>query len=240
MRCIQTAAVALALFAPALCFAAGGKAVLESGEAEDKVQSSVEYDGKGALRMEVAGEASNYMIFRDGKPYGVTLQDGHPIVMDLGAMMKAMGGMMQGPQQQQALPGASEIAELRELRNTGRTETVAGVSGEVYELIYVDTQGKTQTDTLVLSKDAKAHELTKAMFAMSQSMATSIGHAEPAGTKKLESEIIGGKKGILRFGAQFRVISLSDAAPVSSRFELPAAPMQLPNMSDLMEGLRGQ
>jgi hypothetical protein len=230
-----SAALALALM-PALAWA-GGKAVVESGDgSSNQVRSSIEYDGKGALRMDVADQPGNYMLVRDGKVYSVVSQDGQPVVMDLGAMMKMMGGMAQQMAAQQPMAGSRDVVEFVSLSATGGSESVAGVDGRVYQLTYVDGNGQRQTETVVLSADARAHELTQAMFTMSTTMAQTMQIALPSGGQRLQSEIAGGKQGILRYGSQFRVLSFDGGSPAASRFALPAEPVQMPGLGGMLSG----
>lgn len=46
-----------------------------------------------------------------------------------------------------------EIQDVLELSNTGKSEMVAGISGEVFTMTYVDGQGQKQTSTMVLSQE---------------------------------------------------------------------------------------
>ena len=108
----------------------------------------VEFDGAGAMRIEEVGQTDAYMIMREGKLYSVASQDGNPIVIEMGgamAMVQAMGGKSLFNH------GAEEVISFRD---TGRNETVAGLSGPVYEMTFFDEAGNRATETMVLSKDA--------------------------------------------------------------------------------------
>jgi len=225
-------AYGLLALAPAVGWA-GGKASIESGSGSNTVRSSIEYDGQGAVRMDVSGQAGNYMLVRDGKVYSVVSQNGQPMVLDMGGMMKMMGGIAQ-QQMQQPMAGTRNVADMVSLRATGASETVAGIDGRVYELTYVDDAGTQRTETMVLSTDRRARELTQAMFAMSKSMAQSMQTDVPSGGAELESEIAAGKHGILRYGGDFRIVSFDAGSPAASRFALPAEPAQLPDFGKML------
>lgn len=237
MKHALTLTASLALLAPALAWAAGGKATLESSDGQQRLQSTLEYDGRGALRMTAGQDPNQYLLHRDGKVYSVFSQDGTPLVVEMGAMLKTLGGMAQQNAGQQPLAG--DVAEFRDLRDTGRTETVAGIKGRVHELSYVDSQGRARTESLVLSSDGRARELTQTLFAFGEAMAAAAATAEPAGSRRLETEIVGGNQGVLRFGTQFRVLAFDGSTPSAARFELPAAPTQMPDLGGMMPGGAG-
>lgn len=232
------------LLAPVLAWAAGGSAVMESGSGEDRTQVSIEYDGKGKLRMgaqgQGQGQGQGYSVLRDGKFYVVVPQEGGaPMVLDAGAAMQMMGGMVQQMAQTPDV-GPANMSGFVSLVDTGRGETVAGVKGSVHVLTYDDENGKRQTEEVVLSSDARARELTTAMTQMGLQMAQAMGQnaAVDADAIRLVEKAYGGK-GVLRYGAEFRIVSFGDA-PAGNRFELPAAPTQLPNLQGLGGLLGGQ
>ncbi len=217
---------------------AGGMATLETNSDGKSYPSTVEFDGKGSLRMDgAAGQQDGYLLVRDSKAYSVVVNDGRPMVIDLESTMKMLGGLAKKGNTQGATAG-NEVARFVSLDKTGASETVAGISGSVYNLTFVDDEGQQKTESLVLSKDSRARELTKALTAMGKQMAKSAGVPEPEGTAKMYAEIDGSKQGVLRYGSDFRVTSFG-GEPAASRFALPAQPQQMPNLSDLLGGAAG-
>lgn len=216
---------------------AGGTATLETTSDGKSYQSTVEFDGKGALRMDGGAQQEGYLLVRDNKAYSVVVNEGTPMVIDLASTMKMLGGLAKQGSSQGATAG-NEVARFVSLEKTGASETVAGISGSVYNLTFVDDEGQQRTESLVLSKDARARELTQALTVMGRQMARAAGVPEPEGTAKMYAEIDGSKQGVLRYGSDFRVASFG-GEPASSRFALPAQPQQMPNLSDLLGGAAG-
>lgn len=216
---------------------AGGTATLETTSEGKSYQSTVEFDGKGSLRMDGGAQQEGYLLVRDNKAYSVVVNDGTPMVIDLASTMKMLGGLAKQGSTQGATAG-NEVARFISLDKTGASETVAGISGSVYNLTFVDDEGQQRTESLVLSKDSRARELTKALTVMGRQMARSVGVPEPEGTAKMYAEIDGSKQGVLRYGSDFRVASFG-GEPASSRFALPAQPQQMPNLADLLGGAAG-
>lgn len=213
---------------------AGGTATLETNSDGKSYPSTIEYDGKGSLRVDSTEQQNGYLLVRDDKAYSVVVNDGQTMVIDLASTMKMLGGLAKQNSSQGATAG-NEVARFISLDKTGASETVAGISGSVYNLTFVDDEGQQRTESLVLSKDSRARELTKALTTMGRQMAKAAGVAEPEGTAKMYAEIDGSKQGVLRYGSDFRVASFG-GEPSSSRFALPAQPQQMPNLSDLLGG----
>lgn len=204
---------------------AGGVAEIESGDGGERVRSQLEFD-RDRLRMEARfgdGAGEGYLIFRDGKPYAVSQVEGQTLVMEMGSML-AMGG----PMAQGAGTDFSEVVEYLGLSATGRAETVGGLRGEVFRLDYRTANGARESRELVLGTQRAVRELTLALMQMSQALQQVAGTSEPEGSLKLQAELDRRQAGLLRYGDEFRLLSLADRTPPASRFELPAAPVQMP------------
>jgi ribosomal protein L24E len=215
------------LIAPYLCLVgfsmAGAAHAAGSATISGNDGSSVrmEYAGN-MLSMDVAGQGEGRMVLRDGKMYVIT--DG--MVLDAGSMMGIVG-------QQAPDLGADDVDQFKSLSATGRSETVAGVKGEIHMLEYVDGRGQSQRKEIVLSSDARAVALAKAMMNMATTMAELTDSPKAAGNAELEAAMKG--KGFLRVDNDFKVVSFGEAPP-ASRFELPSEPQQMPNLQGLMGG----
>jgi hypothetical protein len=210
---------------------AGGKAVIEAGSGSDRTQSSIEFDG-ARMRMDVQGQAEAYMIMRDGKIYSVSSQDGQPLVIDMAGMGKMLGGMAQ-----QSIASADQnVNEFVSLTDAGRNETVAGINGRVHVLTYVDDNGQRRSEEIVLAKDQRLREMSESLDLMSKTMAQIFGVKVPDGSYRMNQEIMGKGNGVLRFGNEYRLVSISSNTPSAARFELPAQPQQMPDLGSLMSG----
>ncbi len=229
--------IAVAMLLPTVALA-GGSAVIQSGDASQQVQARIEFDGSARMRMDTLGEGAGqgYMILRDGKAYSVAMQGGNPVVVEMGSMMKMLGGMAKQPGMQQPMAAPENMAKFVSLTDTGRSESVAGISGKVHTLVYVDNAGQQHSETMVLSKDARARELTQALISMGETMAKMADLPAEAGSEQLAAEFKARGQGMLRYGDNFKLISLDSKSPAASRFELPAAPMQMPDLGGMMGG----
>lgn len=205
----------------ALGFAGAAQAGMASIQNEGGI-SQLEYRGAQYLRM--ATDAEGYMLHRDGRLYMVQGRPGQETVMDAGAMLQMFRGAMPdtGPQPQR----------IESLEPTGASETVAGISGEVWSLKYVDDKGRNQQTDLVLSKDARARELSEAFNGFSLTMLRLSGE-DTAPAERMMAELKKKGRGILRYGNEMKVTYLSGDQIASSRFELPVEPMAMPDFSGL-------
>lgn len=219
LPCFAAPALFLLASVPALA----GTAVIEAGSGKDVHRVDLEYR-PGLLRMQPQGAEEGTMIARDGKVYTV----GQGMVIEISSAM----GMMADQLSNTTSTGPDDVRRFVGFNNTGRRETVAGVGGEVYVLQYEDGNGKLVSEEMVVSKEAKARELSEAMEGMTTSMRAAMKKAETAEERKLAAALKG--YGVLRFGQDFRVVSLSDKTPPASRFELPAAPTQLPDLGGML------
>ncbi|HEX4871327.1 MAG TPA: hypothetical protein VFV27_03350 [Nevskiaceae bacterium] len=234
---LAPALLALILIVPHRA-AAAGQALIEARDEGQQGQVQIEYDDAGRVRIDPLGEAAGqgYLVVREGKAYSVARVEGQLMVMDMGAMMKMMGGLMAQQGLQAPKLGSEGMVRLLSLEDAGRSETVAGLSGRVHTLRYVDAQGKTREETLVLSADARVRALSAAMIAMGEVMTRLAATPPQPGADALAAELKSRGQGLLRFGSQFAVVRLSADTPAASRFELPAAPMELPDFGGLLGG----
>jgi hypothetical protein len=117
------------------------------------------------------------------------------------------------------------------------------VRGEVHLLTYTDEQGQRHSDEMVLTNNATLGEMNLAMAAFSLSMVEAMGQKQAEGAKAISAELQRRNFGLLRYGNDYRVISLSKSTPPASRFVLPAAPTALPSlpagMAEMMGGGTG-
>jgi hypothetical protein len=216
----------------AACLAAApgvlaGTATLSSA---DGGSATFEYNAT-MLRIGTA-DADGYSVLRDGNLYVVSTAGGEPIVMDAGAMLRSFGNM---GSQMGANAAPSELAgEFISLDDTGRKETVAGVKGEVYTLRFRDDTGSEQTEEIVLSDDARAREFRDALFLMLSVVATLGAPETAAADASIQARLMDIDKGILRFGDQMQVTAIDAARVDDSRFELPAEPMQMDGIADMV------
>lgn len=196
----------------------GGQAFLvEEGE-----QVHVEFLGPHLLRVgETSGQG--YMLMRDGKLYTVVNDAEQVMVVDVVAAMSAYGDAFK---QEGVLD--EEIREVKDFSATGKSHYIAGIEGEEFSMTYIDGKGETQTDTMVLSRDAKVVALTRTMHEMSKILLSVNGGELPQSVAEMEQRILDQGWGVLKQGDDFQIAMITADAPPANRFELPAEPMALP------------
>ncbi|GAA4340458.1 hypothetical protein GCM10023144_40190 [Pigmentiphaga soli] len=225
------AGVLASLLLPALAWA-GGTARLQAVDQDGKqVSATVEYAGS-SLRAASPQQPNAYLLARGGKVYNVANVNGKTVVMDAADMMRMAGTLMPSP-----TVAIEQVRAVRALDPTSRRETVAGIAGTVYTLSYEDGRGNPRTEELVLARDTRANEFTAATVQLGRTLASVTGTRIPAGAEQLLTRIVDEGQGLLRFGNRFALISIDGATPPSSRFELPAGSLQVPDLGNLLQGL---
>ena len=209
---------------------AGGVAVIESGVDPSYGRSTIEFRDD-QIRMELEGAGvDGYMLMRDGSLYTVTTQGGQPFVMDLGVMINMLGGFME---EQPTLE--APISNLVTVESTGRTEQVAGISGQVYNVTYIDEGGRQITEEVVIGNHPALRTLSRTLESWSRTMAEQM-NSDVVDYEDTMGQLLTRGDGILRLGSHYRLVSIDGNAPPASRFELPAAPQQMPDLGALMSG----
>ncbi len=222
MNHMTTGALVALVLATAPWTAQAGKATVQTtDDSGNSVNMDFEYRGDNQLRMSVPQQQGGYMLVDGDAVYSVSQQNGQAMVMRLD---KLLGSGIPAP----AAP-TTDVAGISELEKTGRTETVAGVQGEVWAMTYTDADGQTRTDEIVVSEDPRAVEFSRALTGMGKAMAKAAG--QPVQDDPLARQLEG--KGMLRMGSQMRVTALSGADPAAERFSLPAEPTEMPGMGAL-------
>ncbi|MGQ3057514.1 MAG: hypothetical protein ACT6T0_10010 [Nevskia sp.] len=242
---IRRRLLSLAVLVPLLSsprLLAGGSVDFEANDGADAQRVQFEFDGN-KLRMtplvkKGGDQPEAYSIFRDGKMYSVVNSGGKYTVMDMGSMMKMLGGAVANAAKLDT--GLDDIAEYHGLNATGKSETHAGITGEVYTVDYTTRAGKREKIEMVLARNATLVEMGSSMAAFSEMMAKAMGQpSDTPGAKALEAEFKRKNLGILRVDDGLRVVRVSGSAPAADRFKLPAAPTAMPAMPAGFEGLLG-
>jgi hypothetical protein len=220
-------AVASTLFVASHCALAGTADVVNS----DGSSMKFEYE-EDNLRFDTGQGDTSYMVVRDDHMYVVTNSDGQLMVIDINQAMGMFGGMVGA-----AAPSvvASEVVSLK---GTGRSEKIAGITGEVYELNYVDEDGKQHQTELVLSDDPRAKAFSTAINNMAQSLAKSVGKNFEHAANDMQQRLVAMDMGVLRYGDDMLVTALSGDTVDAARFELPAEPTDLSSFGALLNQSR--
>lgn len=221
MKSLATA-VALATGLHSAAFADIAEVETEEGDV-----MTFEYEGD-RLRINTPDNEQGYMLMRDGKMYVVTQNEGQPMVFDMSSAFKMFGSMAAN-----ATPSTVE-SKVLSLEATGRSETLGGIQGEVYELRFIDHNGKEQQADMVLSKDPLARGFRDAIQSMAMTMADSLDKdtfkSEIEAGEQMQAKLQDLNMGVLRYGKDMQIRSIKDTSVDAARFELPAQPTDLGGM----------
>lgn len=177
------------------------------------------------VRMDV--DKNNFLLLTGSKTYSVRKEGKGWVAMDMaeiGKMTSAMGGM--------PFAGADEDYDDSadgEFRDTGRTETVAGYKGRVYEV--TDADGERYEVVLTNHKDITS--LTRGMVRFGQQSAQNMGFAD---AMDLPLDVVNsGYTGMLRQDKNVKLLSVDTSDKGKGYFELPSGTtMQtMPKMPDM-------
>jgi len=222
----KTLTAGIALATASFCHTAAHADIAEV-ETEGGDIMTFEYEGD-MLRISPAQNSQGYMLMRDGKMYVVTENDGQPMVFDMGSAMKMFGSMAKS-----ATPSTID-SEVLSLKATGKSETLGGIQGDVYQLRYIDHEGKERQADMVLSDDALARGFRDAIQSMALTMASSLDKDtfkdEIEAGQDLQQQLSSLNKGVLRYGRDLQVRSIKDTTVEAQRFVLPAQPTDLGGM----------
>lgn len=223
LRAIHAFAFMAATLLP-LATLAGGTATIES----DGQTSTIHWQDNGNLRMGL-GQTDGYLVVREGTPYTVINRGGTPMVMDMSGMLKtfaSMGG--------KSADKNNPFGSIDAVKATGDSETVAGIQGQMYQITVTDADGQTQTTEAVLTADPVVQEMTQAYMDGVQAM---FGTDEI--TRDFLDKLPADKRGLLRSGDDFKLVSIAGDTPSNDLFALPAEPQSLGSMMQkAMQGMQ--
>lgn len=219
---LQKLVLASALFIPLPLLAAGTATLLTDNES-----SKLAWVDQQTVRMDVPAD-NGYMVLRDSKVYMVNpnASDGMPTVMEVGGMIQGMAAAM-GESDNSPLSQQVESIEA-----TGKTEVVAGITGDVYDVTIKDGKGNIENKQMVLTSDPLVVEMTEAFFGLTGTM---VGVER---ISEFSNALPDKNRGLLRVGDEMVLQSISSDAPAANTFELPAKPTDMGSMmQDLMKQL---
>jgi len=161
----------------------------------------------------------NYSLLANGKMYSVSCEDGQCQSMDMGTMAQMTGGLgslFNG--------GADPVNYTIRYEKTGKTETVAGYKGTIYNVVVSENGKVTSRDEMVLCNHADLKKLTEGWIAMAEVLSQTMGQRfqeSMSEAKKL------GYGGILRYGDQMRLKTLTLKNLNAAYYELPENTQQV-------------
>ncbi len=211
---------------------AGGKVTIQSEHEGEKMNMVIEYLDANTLRMNMPGqgEASGYMLVKGRKVYTVTNINNSPMVMDMAAMGK-MASAFGAPDNSTNQNNGPLGYKVLQIKATGKKETVAGFTGKVY-LLTTQENGNTKTEEVVLSTAPQVRDYAAAWSHATIAMEKAMGQKAEEDTN-LNNYMAKHKLGLLRYGKEFRVLSIENTTPPADRFNLPSPPMSMPDFGSM-------
>ncbi len=203
---------------------AAGQAVLQSNVNGKIEQAQLAWLSDQQLRMDISRPPAEILL-QHGALYAITQIGGMPIVAnvaDVDQMARALG-------QSEGFSGQIDkhlAKSVSAFEATGRNETVAGMVGAVYRITWQDNQGQSHTDAAVLTKNATVVELSRAL--------QNLSLAAHKGWDARSAELLQKGFGILRYGKDYQLRSVSAQAPSASTLAIPA---QSVDVQKLIQGL---
>lgn len=215
--------------------------ITASYEVNGKQNMQISHRDDNHLRLNMG--ADSYALYVDGKVYMVTKVGGLWMAADLSQLKQMMSNMPFG--QQQPVPLSEKDYKMVK---TGRTETVAGYEGNVYE--FTDLRNNEKYEA-VLSEHDDIASLYQSLMKVSREIANSAG----MGDKIPEMPAV--KGGLLRQGKNLRLTSVDKEDKGLEYYQLPAGvkvqafsmPEGMPqgmtmpdaeSLQKMMNGLKGQ
>lgn len=240
MKHYLLAALGLALCGLAQAAGTAHYRLQESDSSGRPVQLRLEYTDT-MLRMQTDPQQGGYGLVRADGTYGVFDLNGRQMVADAAQLGQWLRLLSVDPGKfLQVGSGPAAVAEFVSLDDLGRRESVAGVDGRVYRLAYLNPQGEERRVEAVLTQDPEVVSYTRRFIEAARRLQQSLGQPVPAGTVRLADEVLARGLGMLRVDNLMTLSRLDRTAPQAARFELPAQPMQLPDVLGLAERLRKQ
>ncbi|WP_319582584.1 hypothetical protein [uncultured Pseudodesulfovibrio sp.] len=168
------------------------------------------------VRMDTSPTA--YTLLSNGKVYSVNCDSGQCQVYDIGAMASGMGSGLTS-----MFGGGSEPEYEVRYEKTGKTESIAGYKGKVYNAVVFEDGKVVRRDEMVLSTHSNIKKITEAWIAMGEAMTQSMGQSFQDSLDEAKKM---GYGGILRYGDEMRLAKVSVRNLDAAYYELPTNAQQ--------------
>lgn len=166
---------------------------------------TIQYKDDQHIRMETG--QGNYVLITGARVYAVSNHKGKITAVDLDTMPKFTPPKTAEP----ASKGKGSMVK------TGRTEVIAGIKGDVYEITSEDGEKM----EAVMSSDKRAGALTRAFVAFAKRMSQTMGNDTASSMEFALARAGKGYGAILRANNNFVLQSLKEASLPASNYQLP-------------------
>lgn len=161
-------------------------------------------------------EKDTYMLLIDRKVYLVHQENGQWSAVDMDQMAGLLKNFSKGTD------SSSSQNFRQKFRNTGRSETIAGYKGKVFEVETTDGTGKTKKDEIVLSSHPDIKKIQQGWVVFGGRMARMLG---PDSARELEQSLKSAEMkehgGMLRYGKDMRLQKVEKPSLDLATYQLP-------------------
>ena len=192
---------------------------------------SLEYLDQKTSRIDInhSSDINNSFLFKNRQVQVVTRYQGNTLVMDLDSMSQIAEKL--GVMNVLGIDSDTLLIHVISMEKTGKKETVAGIEGDVYRLMWSRNK-KIQQDELVASNNKKAWEYT-AVWIDAMNVINQSSPSISIKGDELMAHISNKKLGILRLGNRFQLVSVQSKPVNPSRFVAPGTSIVIPGLGRL-------
>lgn len=184
---------------------------------------TIKYVDKQHVRIDMTNANNKISILKLGdKVYSITGK----VVQDMDQLAKLMAMMGKGNK------GKHKTSAPIKYKDTGKTETIAGIKGKVYR--FVD-HGKHHEIVLGKHKD-----LQKAVLGLIEVTKTATSIMPDNSMKQMQEDASIKNLAMLRLDKGVRLQSINTRSIPASTFKLPSKPQQMGGLGNLMKGMLGK
>lgn len=226
MKAYQTVAISLCCLS--------GSALADIQAVYDFAGQQMDIVVKNDQQMRMNFAPGQFLLRQGDEVYSV---NGNPQQGYIAVSLKDIAGMAFGAQ-----AGKTSAQDSPpEIVNTGKTEKVAGLSGNVFIATYMQNGKKVKAE-MVLSKDTRLIEIRRALLDMTAKWSSMVGAngALPAQFAQMEQHL-DGYGGLLRVDNDMRLLKVNQVNKGTDYYNLPANThvQDLSMVSGLLGGAKG-
>lgn len=165
------------------------------------------------IRVDVVSQPG-YLLLLKNRSYHVANVGGQMVSTNLQLLARLIGpeNLPEPPQT------AADAKEIISIRTQGYSHSVANIRGEIYDVTWIAQDGQRHNDVALLSKNITSIEFTHVLRHVARVLSRV---ADKPNRDVLGSVLAQRNLGVLHFGDQLHVESLSGATPPMAIFALP-------------------
>lgn len=182
------------------------------------------YADKQHVRMDMTDTIKHRtsMLKLGDKVYVITGE----VVQDLSQLSKMMAALGKGSK------GQHKTQTPVKYKDTGKTETIAGITGKVYRFV---ENGRSHE--IVLGKNKDLQDAVLGMVAITKAATGVISFAS---MNRIQQDVSIKSMALLRLDDRVRLKSMNTRSIPASSFKLPAEPQKMGGVGNLIKGILGR